>query len=83
MCSLFENPVTVYKDNQGAIAVAVSLQIRPHTKHIAIKYHHFWTFVKNGDVEIKYVDTKEYIADIFTKTLDSDLLGYLRYKCNG
>ena len=27
LCSLLENPVTVYKDNQGAITLAISLQM--------------------------------------------------------
>ena len=30
LCSLFENPVIVYKYYQGVIALAVSPQIRPH-----------------------------------------------------
>ena len=54
LCSLFENPVTqvtVYEDNQGVIALAVSLQMRPRTKHNTIKYHHFQSFVANGDVK--------------------------------
>ena len=74
LCSLFEKPVmpvTVYEDNQGAISLAVSLQMRPRTNHISIKYHHFRSFFTNGDVKIKHVDTKEQIADIFTKPLDS------------
>ena len=41
LCSIFENTVTFYEDNQGAIALAVSLQMIPRTKHIAIKYHNF------------------------------------------
>ena len=28
-----------------------------------IKYRNFWSFVANGDVEIKHVGTKEQIAD--------------------
>ena len=58
LCSLFEKPVTFYKDNQGEISLTVSMQIRPRTKHIEIKYHHFQSFIANGDVEIKYVYTK-------------------------
>ena len=27
--------------------------------YIEIKYHHFCSLVENGDVEIKYVDSKE------------------------
>ena len=75
LCSIFEHTV---KDNQGAIALAVYLQIRPWMKHIAIKYHHFRIFVTNGDVKIKYVDTKEQIADIFMEQIDSELFGYIR-----
>ena len=46
--------------------------MQPRTKHIAIKYHHLRIFVANGDVEIKYIDTKKQIVDIFTKPLDSE-----------
>ena len=68
LCSIFENKVTVYEDNQGAIEFTVSMKIRrPHTNHITIKYHQFQSFVANGEVEIKHVDTKEQIADIFYK----------------
>ena len=42
-------------------------------KHIAINYHHLQIFVVIVDVDIKHVDTKEYIADIFTKSLDYEL----------
>ena len=48
--NIFKIPVTVYEDNQGAIALAVSPQMRPCTKHIKIKYHHFQSFVTNGDI---------------------------------
>ena len=34
--------------------------------------HHLRIFVANGDVDIKHVDIKEQIVDIFTKPLDSD-----------
>ena len=58
-------------------------QLRPRTNHIDIKYHHLRSFVANCDVKIKHVDTKEQIADIFTKPLDYELFRYLRYKFNG
>ena len=83
LCSIFENPVTVYEENQGAVALTVSLQMLPCKKHIMINYHHLQIFVVNSDVEIKHVDTKEHIADIFTKPLDSEFFIYLPYKING
>jgi hypothetical protein len=44
----------------------------PRTKHIAIKYHHFWKHVKtqsnpDGFIEIVYCSTEEQLADIFMK----------------
>ena len=57
--------------------------MRPLMKHIAIKYHHLWIFFKDGDVEIKNIYTKEQIADIFMKPLDSELFIYIRYDLNG
>ena len=83
LCSLFGKPVTSHEDNQGVIALSVAPQIQTRTKHIAIKYHHFHIFVTNGDVEIQHIETKEQITDIFTKPLDSELFGYLRYNING
>ena len=86
LCSPLEKPVipvAVYKDNQRAIALMVSLQIRPRTNHITINYHHFQNFVANGDVKIKHVNTKEQIVDIFMNILDYELFEYIRYKLNG
>ena len=45
------------------------------TKHIAIKYH----FVREL-VRLEYVNSKEQIADIFTKPLPKDAFLYLRGK---
>ena len=39
--SLFEKPVTIYKEKQGEISLADSLQIRSCMKHITIKYNYF------------------------------------------
>ena len=86
LCIIFEKlvmHVTVYGDNQGSVALAISLQMKPLTNHIAIKYHHFRSFVANGDIKIKHVNTKEKITDIFTKPLDYDSFGYIRYQRNG
>ena len=38
--------------------------------YIALKYHHFRLYVSLGLVKIEHVDTKEQVADIFTKALD-------------
>ena len=81
--AFFSKTVTFTEENQGSIALAVAPQMLTNTKHIAMKYHHVWSFVANGEFEIKHVDTKEHITDIFTMPLDTKLFGYLCYKING
>ena len=67
--------LTVHEDNLSSISMSESLKFTPHTKHIAIKYHHFRSKVKttynpSGDIIIKYISTKNKLADIFTKPVD-------------
>ena len=75
-CSLFE-------DNNGALELAKTPRYRPRTKHIAVKYHHFRSHVKSGKIKIEPIDTREQIADQFTKGLPTDLFQHLRYKLLG
>ena len=37
----------VREDNQSCIAMTNNPKFTPRTKHIAIKYHHFWKHVKS------------------------------------
>ncbi len=47
------------------------------TKHICIKYHYLSELVQDKEVRLEYVNTKEQIVDIFTKTLPKDAHEYL------
>ena len=62
-CKLFE-------DNAGAIHLAKVPKMRPRTRHINQKYHHFREWVKSGLIEILPIDTLEQPADLMTKPLD-------------
>ena len=74
---------TIFEDNNSCIEIAKSPKMRPRTKHIAIKYHHFRQGVINGIYNILPIDTKEQTADIFTKALSEATFQYLRFKLNG
>jgi hypothetical protein len=67
-----------YEDNVGAIEMARLPKMRPRTKHLNAKYHHFREAVLQGLIEVIYVNTKEQIADILTKPLIIVLFEYLR-----
>jgi hypothetical protein len=74
---------TVFEDNNGALEMAQTPKMRPRTKHINIKYHHFRSAVQRGDIEIEKIHTSEQEADIFTKPLDEKTFIYLRHKFMG
>ena len=75
-CKLFE-------DNNGAIELAKAPKIRPRTKHITLKYHHFREHVRKGLIKINPVDTLEQVAIIFTKALTFLIFDYIRKKMMG
>jgi hypothetical protein len=59
----------VFEDNAGAIEIANLPKMRPRTKHLNIKYHHFREEVRTGTISIYHTRTDDQIADIFTKPL--------------
>jgi hypothetical protein len=69
---------TVFEDNNGALRLATHPKITPKSKHFAISWHWFKSAVVKGSVEIVRVDTKEQIADIFTKQPDGPTFLHLR-----
>ena len=74
---------TVWEDNRSCIKVAESPKFTLRTKHIALKYHHFWQFVSNKTIQINPIDTLEQNADILTKPLDQRKFEYLQKKICG
>ena len=69
----------VHEENQLCITMATLQKFTPRTKHIALKYHHFRSHVKNGAIQISYCCTTEQKADLLTKPLADDLFFKLRY----
>ena len=47
-------------------------------KHIPIKYHVLREKVAEKEIRLEYVNTKDQIADNFTKALPKDTFHYLR-----
>ena len=75
----------LYEENTSCITMAESQKFTPRTKHISLKYHWFRSFIKGPKkmLNVKYINTKEQTADIFTKPLDEPLFIHLRRKSNG
>ena len=61
--------VSLYADNQGAIALAKNPVHHQRTKHIDIRYHYIREHVRSGEIKLIYVPSKKNMADMFTKAL--------------
>ena len=59
--------VTLYCDNQGALALAKNPVPHQRSKHIDIKYHYVRSEIQRQFLHIVYVTSKDNLADIFTK----------------
>ncbi|KAI5727868.1 hypothetical protein M8J77_007947 [Diaphorina citri] len=60
-------PVTLHEDNQAAIKMAAGQSKR--CKHIDIRYHFIRSKIEEKIIQLKYVDSNNQLADIFTKPL--------------
>jgi len=64
-----EVPVMCLCDNKGAVAISGNSVLHNRSKHIDIKYHFVRLEVNKRHVRFKYVNTKDNLADLLTKSL--------------
>ena len=72
-----------FEDNSGALELARLPKMRPRTRHIHVKYHHFREAVAKGRITVQHVSTTEQLGDALTKNLTRDLFVTLRKKYMG
>jgi hypothetical protein len=58
---------TVFEDNSGALEMARLPKMRPRTKHLCVRLHHFRERVRNGSISIQHVPSEKQLADMLTK----------------
>lgn len=66
--------IMLHVDNKGAEALAKNPSHHARTKHIYARYHFIRECVKNGDVELFHIATKDMLADMLTKPLSRVML---------
>jgi hypothetical protein len=69
-------------DNESAIKLANNPVQHSRTKHIDIRNHFLRDHEAKGDIELCHVNTKNQLADIFTKPLDETRFCFLRSELN-
>ena len=71
-------PVSIFKNNQCAIAIAKNPRFHGRVKHFNIKYYFIREQVNNNNIKLKYCQMSEMIVDILTKGLGRIKLEKLR-----
>jgi hypothetical protein len=64
-------------DNESVVKLANDPAQHSRTKHIYIRHHFLRDQEAKGDIELCHVNTKNQLADIFTKPLDETRFSFL------
>ncbi|GKA54729.1 retrotransposon protein, putative, ty1-copia subclass [Tanacetum coccineum] len=66
---IIEEPINMYCDNTGAIAIANESAITKGARHFRGKVHYLREVIEYGDIKLEKVHTDDNLADPFTKAL--------------
>jgi hypothetical protein len=72
-------PTTIYEDNQACALWCVNPIQHARQKHIDISHHAIREWVARGDIAVKYVSTRDQMADLLTKSLPRDVHRKMMY----
>jgi hypothetical protein len=76
-------PTVIYEDNQACALWCVNPIQHSRQKHIDISHHAIREWVANGEIVVKYVSTRDQLADLLTKSLPRDAHRRMMYLIMG
>ena len=80
---ILQPTVTMFQDNQGAIALAQNPRHHSRTKHIDTRIHFIRDTVNANKIRLQYLPTNEMLADILTKPIAGSQFKKLRERLMG
>ena len=69
-----KGPVTLYQDNQGAMAIKNDFISNQRSKHINMKVHFIKEHITSHNIQVAYCPTNMMLADCLTKPMDRQTL---------
>lgn len=76
-------PPLLWCDNLSTLTLASNPMFHAHTKCIEVDYHYIRENVMSKELQVKFISTKDQLADIFTKALSSPMFLDLASKLMG
>jgi len=76
-----DKPTTIYEDNISTMILAEHGSQHPRTKHIQIRFHRIRDYIKDKEIILEHLETKEMLGDLFTKPLVGPQFEKLREGC--
>ncbi|WMV49159.1 hypothetical protein MTR67_042544 [Solanum verrucosum] len=71
---------TLYGDNTSAIRIATNPVHHENTKYIDVDCHYIRELVEDRSISLKYISSKDQLADLFTKAMSRSRHNYLLSK---
>lgn len=75
-----EGSTVILCDNTSTIKLSKNPVFHGRCKHIGVRFHFLRNLVKEGEICLEYCESKEQVADIFTKALNRQVFECLRNK---
>ena len=71
-------PIVIYADNEAAIQLTKNPVHGERTKHIGTAFNMVRQHVNQGELKFVYCNTKENVADVFTKAFSAPKLTFFK-----
>ena len=76
-----QEKIYVFVDSQSALHIARNPSFYSRTKHIGVQYHFVREVVKDGNADLQKIHTNENLADVLTKTINTNKFVWSRSSC--
>jgi len=77
-----KEPIKIFEDNSGAIAISKYGNMTKNSKHIEVHHHFVNECYEKKIINVIKIDSEHNVADILTKTLGSNKFEFIRNEFN-